>query len=247
MQVVIFNSGLGNRMGELTENTHKAMVSLEGYDGETIFERQIRLLSEAGLTDFIITTGPFKEQLEGVFDKPAYKDLNVTFVENSLYATTNYIYSFYLARNHIEGDVLILHGDLVFDRGFLQRILEVDDDISCAAVDKAAVQPEKDFKVRVKDGLVKEVRIDIFDDDCFAFQPFYRLRSDDVKAWLDEVVNFVERDETGVYAENALNEITDNIRIEELSYSDDFVAEVDTLEDLLDVSRAIQHYDKRSK
>ncbi|MCL2745949.1 MAG: NTP transferase domain-containing protein [Coriobacteriia bacterium] len=242
MQVVIFNSGLGKRMGEATKATHKAMVPLVGHGGETIFERQIRLLVEAGLKDFVITTGPFKDQIESVFDKPEYKNLKVAFVENPLYATTNYIYSFYLARDYINDDALVLHGDLVFNRDFLQKMLDAPEG-SWAAVDKAASQPEKDFKVRVKDGLVKEVRIDIFDKDCYAFQPFYRLRAADMQAWIDEIVRFVEADDTGVYAENALNTITDRVAIQELSYRDDFVAEIDTLEDLSSVSAAISQFD----
>ena len=62
MKAVIFNSGLGNRMGEFTQNHHKSMAPLK--DGETIFHRQIRLLSEEGITDFLVTTGPFEDQLK---------------------------------------------------------------------------------------------------------------------------------------------------------------------------------------
>ena len=67
MKAIIFNSGIGNRMGYLTKNNPKCMVKL--YNGETIFERQIRILSECGIKDFIITTGPFKEQLEKIASK----------------------------------------------------------------------------------------------------------------------------------------------------------------------------------
>ena len=62
MKVVIFNSGLGNRMGEFTKHNHKSMAVLK--NGETIFHRQLRLLSAEGIKDFIITTGPFEEQLK---------------------------------------------------------------------------------------------------------------------------------------------------------------------------------------
>ena len=48
MKAVIFNSGLGNRMGDFTRDHHKSMAPLK--DGETIFHRQIRLLSEEGIT-----------------------------------------------------------------------------------------------------------------------------------------------------------------------------------------------------
>ena len=57
MNAIIFNSGYGNRMGEFTKNNHKSMAPLK--KGETIFHRQIRFLSEEGVKDFIITTGPF--------------------------------------------------------------------------------------------------------------------------------------------------------------------------------------------
>ena len=47
MKAVIFNSGLGNRMGAFTDHHHKSMARLK--NGETIFHRQLRLLSEAGI------------------------------------------------------------------------------------------------------------------------------------------------------------------------------------------------------
>ena len=47
MKALIFNSGLGSRMGELTNNNPKCLVKL--YNGETILERQIRILSELGI------------------------------------------------------------------------------------------------------------------------------------------------------------------------------------------------------
>ena len=75
MKAIIFNSGIGNRMGFLTKNNPKCMVKL--YNGETIFERQIRILSGCGIKDFIITTGPFKEQLEKIASK--YSKLNFCF------------------------------------------------------------------------------------------------------------------------------------------------------------------------
>jgi phosphoenolpyruvate phosphomutase len=242
MQVIIFNSGLGNRMGSLTKGTHKSMVQLEGYN-ETIFERQIRLLAEEGISDFVITVGPFKEQLQAVLDRPQYQNLKVVFVENPLYATTNYIYSFHLARTFVQDDILTLHGDLVFSRSFLKKVLAADENTSHAAVNRIAPLPDKDFKGRIIDGLVKEVGVNIFDEDCFAFQPFYRLRLEDVNAWLAEIAHFVEREEVGVYAENALNKITDRVLIRELSYVEDFVDEVDTLEDLHIVSRRIRQFD----
>ena len=42
--------------------------------------------------------------------------MSFTFVENPIYDKTNYIYSMYLAREYLKDDILLLHGDLVFDK-----------------------------------------------------------------------------------------------------------------------------------
>ena len=60
MKAIIFNSGLGHRMGDETKTHHKSMAPMK--DGETIFHRQLRILSEEGIKDFVITTGDYAEK-----------------------------------------------------------------------------------------------------------------------------------------------------------------------------------------
>lgn len=238
MKAVIFNSGLGKRMGDLTKNNHKSMVKLS--NGETIFGRQIRILSECGITDFLITSGPFEEQLKEVASQ--FPDLNFTFVKNPIYDKTNYIYSMYLARQYFDDDVLMLHGDLVFDKKLIHDIL-IDSRPNLATINHQKQLPEKDFKARVIDDKIVEVGVNIFDDNCFAFQPCYKLNKENVQKWLDNVSSFIERGIDGVYAENAFNEISDKIPIEEFSYVDYYIDEVDTEEDLKRVSEEIRLFD----
>ena len=102
MKATIFNSGLGSRMAGLTENNPKCMVKL--YNGETIFERQIRILNECGIKDFIITTGPFKEQLYEVAAK--FPHLHFQFVANDDYKNTNYIVSMNNAYDYLDSITL---------------------------------------------------------------------------------------------------------------------------------------------
>ena len=121
MKAVIFNSGLGKRMGELAESCHPSMVRLQS--GETIFERQLRLLHECGINEFVVTVGSFKEQLIEASKAPHLAGCKFTFVENPIDNKTNTVYSMYLAREYITGDILILHdsGDIGQDirRGLL--------------------------------------------------------------------------------------------------------------------------------
>lgn len=239
MKAIIFNSGLGHRMGDETKTHHKSMTVLK--NGETIFHRQIRLLSAEGVTDFIVTTGPFEEQLKA--EAATFPGLNFTFVRNDIYDQTNYIYSMYLAREEINDDMLFLHGDLVFSRKLVHDVLN-SADRNTATVNFTKALPEKDFKGRVQDGKVMEVSIKIFDADCFAFQPFYKLEKATASAWVGKVVEFIHKGENKCYAENALNEIFPALNIRAFSYEDYYIDEIDNMDDYLRVSADILPYDE---
>ena len=92
MKAVILNSGLGSRMGVLTSAHPKCMTEIS--TKETILSRQLRLISEAGIDEVVMTTGYY----DGVLVKYCQSlDLNINFkfVNNPLYDKTNYIYSIY--------------------------------------------------------------------------------------------------------------------------------------------------------
>lgn len=238
MKAIIFNSGLGSRMSGFTENNPKCMVKL--YNGETIFERQIRILSECGIKDFIITTGPFKEQLYEVADK--FNNLHFEFVANDDYKNTNYIVSMNNANKLLDDNVLLLHGDLVFNKELVIKLLENKNESVCL-YNETKKLPEKDFKGRFKDNKLLEVSINIFDCDCYAFQPLYKLSKNDITLWKDKVAEFVSNGNVKVYAENALNEITDKLNIYGMSYKDDYIDEIDNEEDYNRVSNEIKVFD----
>ena len=61
MKALILNSGLGTRMGGLTREHPKCMTEIA--PGETIVSRQLRMLSEAGGRDTVMTAGVFAATL----------------------------------------------------------------------------------------------------------------------------------------------------------------------------------------
>lgn len=239
MKAIIFNSGLGNRMGDFTNNHHKSMSPVT--HGESIFHRQLRLLSAEGVRDVIVTTGPFEEQLKAEAAK--FPEIRFTFVRNDIYDKTNYIYSMFLAREYINDDMLFLHGDLVFNRRLLRDVL-ASSDPNTATVNFKKALPEKDFKGRVVDGKVVEVSIKIFDDNCFAFQPMYKLDKATASAWVGKVVEFIHKGEDKCYAENALNEIFPALNIRPFSYENYYIDEIDNLEDHARVTAEIVAFDE---
>jgi alcohol dehydrogenase class IV len=137
---------------------------------------------------------------------------------------------------------LSLHGDLVFDKKLVQAIVNHPAK-SIGLINKSIPKPEKDFKGRVINGEIKEVGIGIFDDDCYAFQPLYKLAKEDILAWWQNVATFVKAGVDKVYAENALNEITDRVHIKAVEYDEFFIDEIDNPDDYARVSKRIESFD----
>ena len=244
MKALIFNSGIGKRMMELTKNNPKSMVHL--YNDETIFERQIRLLQEAGITEVVITTGPYPEMLKNICNKPCYKNMHFVYPHNEIFDTSNYIYSMYKAREYLDDDILMMHGDLVFDRTLIPSLLANKEPNTCL-INKYKPLPEKDFKGRIIDNELREVGINIFDNNCYAFQPLYKLSKEVMKSWIDNVVKFVESGNINVYAENAFNEVSIGLGIRPVSYHNHFIDEVDNKDDLARVNKEIEVWDYKTQ
>ncbi|MCL2022755.1 MAG: sugar phosphate nucleotidyltransferase [Oscillospiraceae bacterium] len=224
MKALLLNSGIGKRMGALTANKPKAMLELGG--NTTIISRQIEQLLAAGIRDFVVTTGPFGDMLEGYL-REQFTYINFQFVKNSLYASTNYIYSIFLGREFLrECEILLLHGDLVFESRVLELIIKAN--TSVMTVDSSLSIPEKDFKAAVKNGKIIAVGTEIHGA---AAQPLYKLTEDDWSIWLESIEDFCRRGERGVYAENALNAVSWRMNLRPLNLNGLFCAEVDTPED----------------
>ena len=224
MKAVILNSGQGTRMGSLTAERPKCLTELA--PGETILSRQLKLLADCGVTEAVVTTGPFGDAIEkycGALPFP----LQYIFVQNPKYRETNYIYSLYCARGHLPGDVLLLHGDLVFEREVLWQALHSEK--SCMAVSGAQPLPEKDFKAVVRNGRIEKVGVEFF-ENAVAAQPLYKLNAPDWQAWLQKITAFCESGQTNCYAEKALNEA--DCHILPLDVGGMLCQEVDCPEDL---------------
>jgi len=240
MKALILNSGLGSRMGVLTSEHPKCMteVSLK----ETILSRQLKMIADAGIEDVVMTTGYYDDVLMKYcesLDLP----LRFTFVNNPIYDQTNYIYSIYCAKDYLDDDIILMHGDLVFENEVFDRIIASPD--SCMTVSSTLPLPEKDFKARVVDGQVLAVGVDIFNEAMEA-QALYYLKKVDWMKWLNKIIEFCENDNRKVYAENALNELNGAANIRALDVQNLLCAEVDNPEDLAVVSAKLKEIESRT-
>lgn len=239
MKALILNSGIGSRMEDITSTHPKCMTEISS--NETILSRQLRLIKDAGINDVIITTGYMADTLKD-YCKNLDLELNIQFVHSEKFETTNYIYSMYLAKVLLDDDILLMHGDLVFDFDVLVRMLENEN--SCMKVSSSLDLPEKDFKAVVDNHRVKTVAIDVFDNAVEA-QAFYKLNKSDMASWLEKIEEYVNAGNTNCYAENALNEITADTLIEPFDVKNQLCTEIDTPADLENVKAKLNIINKQ--
>lgn len=230
MRAFIFNSGRGSRLGALTAERPKALVPLA--DGETLLARQLRLLGSAGVRDVVISTGYLAEQIEAATAPFAAQGMRFGFVHNPDYQQTNAIVSLERAADYVRGEALLmLHGDLVFDEGWIRDVLAAEA-TDLAAVDATLPLNEKDFKARVENGTVAAIGVELFGEDCVNFMPFYKLSARALDLWLDAVHAAVGRGETQIYAETAAAPVLCKMQLAPFSYAGRLLTEIDTPEDL---------------
>jgi choline kinase len=120
MRAIILAAGMASRLRPLTDNTPKCLLKI----GErSLLQRSIDALTSNGIKEIVIVTGYLHNQIED-FVKQQYPSLDVTFIHNGVYDSTNNIYSLWLARPKADGEeILLLDSDLLYDPEIITRIL----------------------------------------------------------------------------------------------------------------------------
>ena len=120
MKAILLAAGEGSRMGKLTQNIPKPLVKV---NGKSIIERQLSILKQNKILDVIIITGPHNEKFN--FEK-------IRYIRDENFLEHDQLGSLMSAKKEIDGDVIILFADIIFEEIILSKILESKSDISIA-------------------------------------------------------------------------------------------------------------------
>lgn len=226
MKALILASGEGKRLRPLTYDIPKPLIKI---GDKTILGYQIANLIRCDVKNIIVTTGPFEDKIKAFF-KTNYPKLSVSYANNPLYGATNYIYSLWLTKHLITEDTILLHGDLLFDRRLLVKLIE-DEHENCVLINKDIKPPEKDFKAVIEGSRVVKIGVDFSGENAFFSAPLYKFSKKDFSYWLDEIEQFIKIGDTKCYAEDAFNRISDRILLHPVYFSDELCLEIDDIED----------------
>ena len=119
-RAVILVAGIGQRMRPLTGGVPKCLVEVNGVP---ILFRALRVLASAGVTEAIIVVGHEAAQVRRRVGRN-FAGIDVEYVEAPSFDTTNNIRSLWDARRYCDEDILLLEGDILFDRDVVMRLRE---------------------------------------------------------------------------------------------------------------------------
>ena len=119
---VLLAAGTGSRLQPLTLSAPKCLTEV---GGEPILGRLIDGLRSQGFTRLVVVTGYLDRAVRDYVDANA-GDLQVEYVFNSVFQTTNNIYSLWLARQALSEPFMLVECDLVFEPAMLKGLLTPD-------------------------------------------------------------------------------------------------------------------------
>ena len=239
MKAIILASGVGRRLRPLTDRYPKSLLRV---GGKTLIDYQLEALAKHGICDIVITTGHLGKKLEDHVRKTGAT--SVQFVHNPEYERTNYIYSLWLTKDLVDDDIVLLHGDLIFDSVLIGKLLEARG--NRVLVNRYMLSPEKDFKALIERGRVVQIGVNLSGPGTFFCAPMYKFSKSDFLLWLDKIEVFVRQGEVDCYAEDAFNEISDKVLLRPL-YFKEFCMEIDTRADLERTRRYLQKESGRAR
>jgi choline kinase len=121
MKAVILAAGRGTRIRSVHGERPKCLIEV---DNRTILDHQLDALSMVGINDVAIVVGYEKEQIIAHVNARTVVTQRIHFIDNPVFASTNNIYSLWLALGWLHGDsFIVLNADTIFDPEILDLAL----------------------------------------------------------------------------------------------------------------------------
>ncbi|MFP4549023.1 MAG: sugar phosphate nucleotidyltransferase [Fidelibacterota bacterium] len=121
---IVLAAGRGRRLKELTEDQPKPMVTVHG---KSIISNLVEKLIAAGFDRIVMLVG-YKAKMMQHHLNPYTEKVDLIFIENKVYATTNNIYTLWLAKNYLQEGFYLFEADIFCDASILKNLAESENE-----------------------------------------------------------------------------------------------------------------------
>jgi L-glutamine-phosphate cytidylyltransferase len=148
-KAIILSAGQGSRLGHLTDNKPKCLID---FNGRTLLDWQLDALAANGVEEAVVVTGFRDDQIDAALARRGNAGPRVRTVYNPFYKVADNLGSLFVAREEIEGDVLVWNGDTLVSEELMARVVgNGERDGICVTIDRKPTYDEDDMKVVVAD------------------------------------------------------------------------------------------------
>lgn len=225
MNAIILAAGLGSRLKDITQKTHKAL--LEVFDEPNI-ERTIKFLKEIGVDEICVVTGYKAKDFSYLKDK-----FGVKLLYNKNFATKNNLSSFCVALEFF-GDSFVIDADVVM----LENILKQEK--SSILYTTIRNSPKKEWILKTKNGFAKSIEIANKKEPSLLGISYF---SKDDAFKIKEKISTLKKEcfnDPKLYYDNVIASMYDKIQIKQRIIDNLLVCEIDDLDDLDDLKELEQ-------
>jgi HAD superfamily hydrolase (TIGR01450 family) len=189
MKAIILAAGTGTRLIPITNDKPKALVQV---NGKPIISHILDSLSDSRIKDIVICVGYKADQIIS-YCKKNYSNLNIIFVLNKNYATTNNMYSLYLAKKHLQGDIILMNGDVIHEPSIIKTLKKLK--CTSVAVDKTVYYSES-MKIAINEkDEIKRISKEISPDIAYGCSiDVYKIISSDLHSVTNKIKYIIEKE-----------------------------------------------------
>lgn len=227
---IILCAGLGSRLGPITADKPKCLIELHG---KTILGNLLDALLELNVAKTVLVVGYRKDKIiEYVNSVERFRPLNITFVENKDYKTTNSAYSFLLGSSFLKemAEILHLHSDMLIKKKILIDLFK-HDALNFIGFDGNAKLDSSMQQIQLSHGKISLMVKNPSQNLDGKALGFARLQAELVRSLLKEIDEDIQKNEINHWFYNYLGKAVQRFEIYPAIVPDGSVGEMNTLED----------------
>lgn len=228
MKALLLLAGRGTRLNHYTQENHKSLLNLNGMP--LILHIMDRII-ENGIKDFIIVVGFQKESIIKLLTEK-YPQINLKFIENPIYENTNTLYSMYLAKDEITEEFVYFHGDILFNKNILKKLLK-----PCYENGAIVESNKESMQAFGFDSIV--TRISKKKDALGKALGIYKFSKEATERLFQEAEKIILSGELNTFQSEAINPTIINHKMHRVGTDNLGWIEIDDEEDLLDAEKVL--------
>ena len=229
MRGLILAAGRGRRLGDYADGTPKCLLEV---GRRRLVEHQLEALADAGVAPVAMVVGYGADEVRETVG------IRAEYIHNRRWDQTNSVYSYYLARDWLDGPIVLLNCDVLFHPEVLSRLLAVQGD--ALAFDSRSGSAPEQMKVKVQDGRVVDMAKDLTAEETAGENlGVLCLSADTARALAERAGKVVDAGGENTWLSSAVRELVKERPIQAIDVADLPWGEIDSAYDLEHVRKQV--------